>query len=113
MFRRPSFFAVQKQCALLIAVGLGRSGGTNVLWLRGGVSMIDNFALISTDRAVGGRYASVQHLEIALNQAIAHTEISASYERYFEIFDAFSADDIAVTGDTLQELPNGRREPPA
>jgi hypothetical protein len=70
--------------------------------------MIDSFAVISSDRLASERYTSVQHLENALNQAIAQTEISESYERYFEIFDAFYADDIAVTSETLQEAVHGK-----
>ena len=70
--------------------------------------MIDNCGLISADRLAGDRYTSFQRLETALNQAIAQAEISESYEEYLEIFDAFYADDIAVTGDTLQEPIRGK-----
>jgi hypothetical protein len=70
--------------------------------------MIDNFAVISTERLAGDRYTSVQRLENVLNHAVAQAEISESYERYFEIFDAFYADDIAVTSDTLQEPISGK-----
>jgi hypothetical protein len=70
--------------------------------------MIDNCGLISTDRLADDRYTSLQRLENALNQAIVQAEISESYEEYLEIFDAFYADDIAATSDTLQEPIRGK-----
>ncbi|HXN20484.1 MAG TPA: hypothetical protein VN875_19260 [Candidatus Binatus sp.] len=70
--------------------------------------MIDNGGLISTERLDSDRYTSLQGLETVLNQAIAQAEISESYEKYLEIFDAFYADDIAVTSDTLQESIRGK-----
>ncbi len=70
--------------------------------------MIDNCGLISTERLDGDRYTSLQCLERALNQAIAQAGISENYEEYLEIFDAFYADDIAVTSDTLQQPIRGK-----
>lgn len=70
--------------------------------------MIDNCGVISTDRLDGDRYTSLQRLERSLNQAIVQTEISESYEEYLAIFDAFYADDIAVTSDTLQDPIRGK-----
>ena len=70
--------------------------------------MIDNCGLVSTDRLDADRYTSLQRLERALNQAIVQAEISESYEECLEIFDAFYADDIAVTSDTLQEPIRGK-----
>ena len=70
--------------------------------------MIDNCCLISTDRLDGDRYTSLQRLERALNQAIVQAEISESYEEYLEIFDAFYADDIAVSSDTVQDPIRGK-----
>ena len=70
--------------------------------------MIDNCGLISTDRFAGDRYTSLQRLERALNQAIVQAEISESYEEYLEIFDAFYADDITVTGNSLQDPIRGK-----
>jgi hypothetical protein len=64
--------------------------------------MIDNCSVISTDCLDGDRYTNLQRLERAFNQAIVQAEISESYEEYLEIFDAFYADDIAVS-DTLQD----------
>jgi hypothetical protein len=80
----------------------------DVPWGRGGVSMIDNCGVISTDRLDGDRYTSLQRLERSLNQAIVQAEISESYEEYLEIFDAFYADDIAMTSDTLQDPIQGK-----
>jgi hypothetical protein len=70
--------------------------------------MIDSCGLISTERFDGDRYTSLQRLERTLNEAIVQAEISASYEEYLEIFDAFYADDIAVTSDTLQDPIRGK-----
>jgi hypothetical protein len=70
--------------------------------------MIENYGVVSTSWLGSERYTSVQHLENALNQAIVQAEISEGYERYFEVFDAFYADDIAVTSDTLQEPIRGK-----
>jgi hypothetical protein len=70
--------------------------------------MIDNCGLISTDRLDGDRYTRLERLERALNQAIIQAEISESYEEYLEIFDAFYADDIAVTSDTVQDPIRGK-----
>jgi hypothetical protein len=70
--------------------------------------MIENCGHISTDHLAGDRYTGLQRLEDALNQTIVQAEISESYEEYLEIFDAFYADNIAVTRDTLQEPIRGR-----
>ncbi len=70
--------------------------------------MIDNCGGISTERLAGDRYTSLQSLERALNQAVAQAEISETYEEYLEIFNAFYADDIAVTSDTAQEPIRGK-----
>ena len=70
--------------------------------------MIDNCGLISIGRLDGDRYTSLQRLERALNQAIVQAEISESYEEYLEIFDAFYADDITVTGNSLQDPIRGK-----
>jgi hypothetical protein len=70
--------------------------------------MIDKRSYVSTDRPDGDWITSVQGLERALNQAIVQAEISESYEEYLEILDAFYADDIAVTSDTLQDPIRGK-----
>ena len=70
--------------------------------------MIDNCGLVSTDRLDADQYTSLQRLEGALNQTIVQAEISESYEEYLEIFDAFYADDITVTGNSLQDPIRGK-----
>jgi hypothetical protein len=70
--------------------------------------MIDKRSLVSTDRLDGDWITSVQSLERALNEAIVKAQISDSYEEFLEIFDAFYADDIAVTSDTLQDPIRGK-----
>ena len=65
--------------------------------------MIDKLSLVSADRLDDDQFTSIQSLEHALNQAMVQAEISESYEEYLDIFDAFYADDVAVTSDTLQD----------
>jgi|ERR1700723_1290715 len=43
-----------------------------------------------------------------LNAAIVHADISRSYEEYLEIFDAFYADDIEGSSETLEEPIRGK-----
>ena len=47
-------------------------------------------------------YASSRTQERALNSAIVRAEISGSFEE-IEIFDAFYADDIEVSSETMEE----------
>src|SRR5215470_7727736 len=53
-------------------------------------------------------YTSSRTQERALNSAIVRAEISASFEEYLEIFDAFYADDIEVSSETAQEPIRGK-----
>ena len=46
--------------------------------------------------------------ERVLNSAIIGADISRGWEEYFEIFDAFYADDVEVSGETGKELIRGR-----
>ena len=70
--------------------------------------MIDKHSLVSADRLDDDQFTSIQSLEHALNQAMVQAEISESYEEYLDIFDAFYADDVAVTSDTLQDPIRGK-----
>ena len=70
--------------------------------------MIDKLSLVSADRLDDDQFTSIQSLEHALNQAMVQAEISESYEEYLDIFDAFYADDVAVTSDTLQDPIRGK-----
>ncbi len=53
-------------------------------------------------------YASSRTQERALNSAIIRAEISASFEEYLEIFDAFYAEDIEVSSETREEPIRGK-----
>ena len=53
-------------------------------------------------------YTSSQSRERALNAAIVQADISQSFEEYFEIFDAFYADDVEVSSDTGAETIRGK-----
>jgi hypothetical protein len=45
-------------------------------------------------------YTDSQNAERVLNAAIIGAEIADSYEEYLDIFEAFYADEIEVSGDT-------------
>jgi hypothetical protein len=53
-------------------------------------------------------YTRSRTRERALNSAIVRAEISESFEEYLEIFDAFYADDIEVSGETGKEPIRGK-----
>jgi hypothetical protein len=66
--------------------------------------MSNERGFIFTDQFDRDPYTSYQTGERALNAAIVGADISESFEQYIEIFDAFYADDIVVSGET-QEQP--------
>jgi hypothetical protein len=70
--------------------------------------MTNELSFVSTDNLDHDPYRRSQTRERALNVAIIQAEISESYEEYLKIFDAFYADDIAVTSDTLQDPIRGK-----
>jgi hypothetical protein len=53
-------------------------------------------------------YARSQIAEHTLNAAIVRADISRSYEKYFEIFDEFYADDIEGSSEILKEPLRGK-----
>jgi hypothetical protein len=53
-------------------------------------------------------FLSSQTRERTLNAAIVRANISESFEKYLEIFDAFYDDDIEVTSDTGEEPIRGK-----
>jgi hypothetical protein len=53
-------------------------------------------------------YTRSRTRERVLNSAIVRAEISESFEEYLEIFDAFYADDIEVSGETGKEPIRGK-----
>ena len=58
--------------------------------------MADQHSFVSADHLDRNPYTSSQTRERALNAAIVQANISESFEAYFEIFDAFYADDTTV-----------------
>ena len=60
------------------------------------------------DYSDGDLYASSRIQERALNSAIVQAEISESFEEYLEIFEAFYADDIEVSSETVKEPIRGK-----
>src|ERR1700732_5566286 len=57
-------------------------------------------SFVAGDYADRDLYVSPRTQERALNSAIVRAEISESFEEYLEIFEAFYADDIEVSGET-------------
>jgi hypothetical protein len=70
--------------------------------------MADQHTFVSADHIDGDRYTSSQTRERILNAAIVQANISESFEKYFEIFDAFYADDIEVSSETREEPIRGK-----
>src|SRR5258705_13290270 len=65
--------------------------------------MTNQHIFVSTDHCDRDLYTSSQTAEHVLNAAIVRAEISEGFEEYLEIFEAFYADDIEVSSDTLTE----------
>jgi hypothetical protein len=53
-------------------------------------------------------YTDSQNAERVLNAAIIGAEIADSYEEYLDIFEAFYADEIEVSGDTQSQPIRGK-----
>src|SRR5882672_11015834 len=66
-------------------------------------AMTKEHSFVAGDYSDRDLYASSRTRERALNSAIVRAEISESFEEYLEIFEAFYADDIEVSSDTLTE----------
>jgi len=63
---------------------------------------------ISADHIDLDPFVSSQAREGTLNAAIIQANISESFEEYLEIFDAFYADDIEISGETAKEPIRGK-----
>lgn len=70
--------------------------------------MSNQHSFVSADHFDRDLYTSSQTAERVLNAAIVRAEISESFEEYLKIFEAFYADDIEVTSDTLTEPIRGK-----
>lgn len=70
--------------------------------------MTDQHRFVSADHCDCDRYTSSHAVESALNAAIVQAEISASFEQYLEIFDAFYAEDVEVSSEAHEEPIRGK-----
>jgi len=70
--------------------------------------MTKEHSFVAGDYSDRGLYATSRTQERALNSAIIRAEISESFEEYLEIFDAFYADDIEVSSETVEEPIRGK-----
>jgi hypothetical protein len=72
------------------------------------ISMSDQRGFISANQFHPDPYTQCRTAERTLNAAIAHADISRSYEEYLEIFDAFYADDVEGSSETMEEPIRGK-----
>ncbi len=70
--------------------------------------MSDQRSFISADQFHPDPYTQSRNAERTLNAAIAHADISRSYEDYLEIFHEFYADDIEGSSETMKEPLRGK-----
>ena len=63
---------------------------------------------ISADQFHPDPHTQSRTAERTLNSAIVHAEITRSYEEYLEIFDAFYADDVEGSSETMEEPIRGK-----
>lgn len=70
--------------------------------------MNSQHSFVSADQYHPDPYAQSRTAERALNEAIVHADISRSYEEYLEIFDAFYADDVEGSSETMKEPIRGK-----
>src|SRR5260370_31979037 len=70
--------------------------------------MTDEQSLVLADHIDRYPFISPQTRERTLNAAIVQANISESFEEYFEIFDAFYADDVEVSSETAEEPIRGK-----
>ena len=71
-------------------------------------SMTGQRGFFSADQFHPDPYTQSRIAERTLNAAIAHADITRSYEEYLEIFDAFYADDIEGSSETTKEPIRGK-----
>jgi hypothetical protein len=72
------------------------------------ISMSHQHAFVSADQHHPDPYTQSRTAERTLNAAILHAEITRSYEEYLDIFDAFYADDIEGSSETMEEPIRGK-----
>lgn len=70
--------------------------------------MSDQQSFVLADHCNCDGYTSSHAGERALNAAIVQARISESFERYFEIFDKYYADDIGVSSEAHEEPIHGK-----
>src|SRR5580692_4360014 len=70
--------------------------------------MSNQHVFISADEFHPDPYTQSRTAERTLNAAIVHADISRSYEEYLEIFDAFYAEDIEGSSETVEEPIRGK-----
>jgi hypothetical protein len=63
---------------------------------------------VSTDQSYLDLHTQSRIAERTLNAAIVHADISRSYEEYLEVLDAFYADDVEGSSETLEEPIRGK-----
>lgn len=63
---------------------------------------------VSVDQFHLDPYAQSRNAERSLNAAILHADIGRGYEEYLEIFDAFYADEIEASNETVAEPIRGK-----
>src|SRR5271156_56702 len=71
--------------------------------------MSNQAGFVSFDQFHLDPYAQSRNAERTLNTAILHADISRGYEEYLEIFDAFYADDIVASNETVAEPIRGKQ----
>ena len=72
------------------------------------ISMSNHRSFVSADQFHPDPYTQSRTAERTLNSAIVHAEITRSYEEYLEIFDAFYADDVEGSSETMEEPIRGK-----
>jgi hypothetical protein len=70
--------------------------------------MSNQHVFISADQFRPDPYTQSRNAERTLNAAVVHADISRSYEEYLEIFDAFYADDVEGSSETMEAPIRGK-----
>ena len=70
--------------------------------------MTNQHSIVSADRGDRDLFTSSRNGERSLNAAIVRADINESFEKFLDIFDAFYADDVEVSSDTLEEPIRGK-----
>jgi hypothetical protein len=70
--------------------------------------MSDQRGFVSADHFRPDPYTQSRIAERTLNEAIVRAEIARSYQEYWEIFDAFYANDVEGSSETTEEPIRGK-----